>query len=262
MIFTKINFKNSRVFIEDFPIFSSLTFDIFGRVFNLKEEFLSIIYLIAPIIKDGVIRIEKSNLDKFDSQINCKYELFRENEESQGAFEIIFEDKEDKRQIEKTLNSFWNTWSSQIPEHDQINAKLISQFVVTTFGIWHNIQNRYDKITNAAKISLYQLLNRTIDFEGRYIYAETNGIYELAIIIDEFPLEPTANEIGTYFNISNGMPIFPQIANKSISDIKLNIAGSTFDVEEEYKMFGSIFAIGIRNGRVNIYKKILKKCLI
>lgn len=255
MIFTKINFKNSRVFFEDFPIFSSLTFDIFGRVFNLKEEFLSVIYLIAPIIKDGVIRIEKSNLDKFDSQINCKYELFRENEESQGAFEIIFEDKEDKRQIEKTLNSFWNTWSSQIPEHDQINAKLISQFVVTTFGIWHNIQNRYDKITNAAKLSLYQLLNRTIDFQGRYVYAETNGIYELAIIIDEFPLEPTANEIGTYFNISNGMPIFPQIANKSIADIKLNIAGSTFDVEEEYKMFGSIFASGIRNGRVNIYKK-------
>ena len=255
IIFTKITIKNSRVFFDDFQIFSYLTFNIFGRLFNLKEEFLSIAYLIAPIIKEGIIRIEKSSLDEFDSQIICKYELIRENEESQGAFEIIFEDKEDRRQILKTLNSFWNTWSSQIPELDKIKAKLISQFVVVTFGIWHNIQNRYDKIVSAAKSSLYQLLNRTIDFQDRYIYAETNGIYELAIIIDEYPIEPTSAEIGTYFNISNGMPIFPSIANKSFSQIKLNIAGNTFDVEEEYKIFGTIFASVIRNGRVNIYKK-------
>ena len=256
-IFTKIDIKNSRVFIPDFPIFSSLTFNIFGRTFNLKEEFLSIGYLLAPIIKDGSIRIEKMNLDKFDSQIIEKYELFRENEESQGGFEIIFEDKDDKREIERTLNNFWKTWSNQIPPESEKDAKLIAQFVVTNFGIWHSIQNRYDKIVSAAKDSLYQLLNSTtIDFKGRYVYAETNGIYELAILIDEYPLEPT--DVGTYFNISNGRPIFPKITDKSYSGVKLNISNNLFDVDEEYKAFGSIFAGAIRNGKVIIYKKTLK----
>ena len=111
-IFTEIIIKNSRVFFSDFPIFSSLTFQIFGRTFSLKDEFLSIAHLLAPIIKDGIIRIEKMDLDEFDSQINNRYEIIRENEESQGGFEIVFEDKDDKREIVKTLNAFWKTWSN------------------------------------------------------------------------------------------------------------------------------------------------------
>ena len=252
-IFTEIIFKNSRVFFTDFPIFSSLTFQIFGRTFSLKDEFLSIAHLLAPIIKDGIIRIEKINLDEFDSQINSKYEIVRENEESQGGFEIAFEDKDDKREILKTLNAFWKTWSNQIPEQYVKDARLISQFVVTTFGIWHNIQNRYEKIVDAAKESLYQLLNTTIDFEGRYIYAETNGIYELAILIDEFPILP--DDVGTYINISNGRAIFPNLTNKDYPNAQMDISGNLFDVDEEYKAFGSIFAGSIRNGKVIIYKK-------
>ena len=252
-IFTEIIIKNSRVFFTDFPIFSSLTFRIFGRTFSLKDEFLSIAHLLAPIIKDGIIRIEKMDLDEFDSQINNRYEIIRENEESQGGFEIVFEDKDDKREIVKTLNTFWKTWSNKIPEQDVKDARLISQYVVTTFGIWHNIQNRYEKIVDAAKESLYQLLNTTIDFEGRYIYAEKNGIYELAILIDEFPLIP--DDVGTYFNISNRRPIFPNITNKPYPNAQMDISGNLFDVEEEYKAFGSIFAGGIRNGKVIIYKK-------
>ena len=252
-IFTEIIIKNSRVFFTDFPIFSSLTFQIFGRTFSLKDEFLSIAHLLAPIIKDGIIRIEKMDLDEFDSQINNRYEIIRENEESQGGFEIVFEDKDDKREIVKTLNAFWKTWSNKIPEQDVKDARLISQYVVTTFGIWHNIQNRYEKIVDAAKESLYQLLNTTIDFEGRYIYAEKNGIYELAILIDEFPLIP--DDVGTYFNISNRRPIFPNITNKPYPNAQMDISGNLFDVEEEYKAFGSIFAGGIRNGKVIIYKK-------
>ena len=259
-ISTKISIRNSRVFFEDFPIFSSLTFDIFGRTFNLKDEFFSILYLLAPIIKDGDFIIEKLSLDKFSSQINNKYELFRENEESQGGFEINFEDKDDKREIEKALNAFWQTWSEQIPSQDEKDAKLIAQYVITTFGIWHNIQNRYEKIISAAKESLYQLLNTTIDFKGRYIYGETNGIYELVVLIDEFPVEPT--EVGTYFNISDGMPIFPNITNfkdQNYLETQSKIFGDQFDIEEEYKIFGSVFAAGIRNGRVVIFRKNTEK---
>ena len=251
-IFTEIIIKNSRVFFTDFPIFSSLTFQIFGRTFSLKDEFLSIAYLLAPVIKDGVIRIEKMKLDEFDSQLTNKYEIIRDNEESQGGFEVVFEDKDDKREIIKALDAFWKTWSNQIPEQDVKDAKLIAQYVVTTFGIWHNIQNRYEKIVEAAKESLYQLLNTTIDFEGRYIYMERSKLYELAILIDEFPLIP--DNVGTYFNISNGRAIFPNITEKPITE-KINITGSLFDMDEEYKLFGSIFAAAIRNGKVIIYKK-------
>ena len=134
---------------------------------------------------------------------------------------------------------------------------MIAQFVITTFGIWHTIQNRYDKITTAAKESLYQLLNTTIDFEGRYIYAETNGIYELYVLVDEFPLEPS--DIGTYFNISDGRAIFPNITKANISKIESKVFGDQFDIEEEYKIFGSVFAAGIRNGKVIIYKKNTEK---
>lgn len=58
--------------------------------FILKEELLSIAYLLSSIIKDGFIRIAKMNLDKYDYHIINKYEFIRENEESQH------EDKDDK----------------------------------------------------------------------------------------------------------------------------------------------------------------------
>ena len=258
-IVTKINIKNSRVIISDFPLLSELTFKIFGRIYSLKEEYLSILHLIAPIIKDGVIRIEKMNLDEFDSQINYKVELLRENEVSQGGFEIIFEDKDDKNEIENTLNSFWETWSAKIPKENITDSRLISQFVVTTFGIWHSIQSRYEKIVNAATESLYQLLNITIDFKGRYMYLEKTKIYELAVIIDEYPLPP--KDFGTYFNISNGRPDFPNYSgttDPAYKNIKLTISDNLFDIDEEYKAFGSIFAVGIRNGKVIIYKKTIE----
>jgi len=36
------------------------------------------------------------------------------------------------------------------------------------------------------------------------MYKETTNFYDLTVLIDEYPLEP--NDIGTYFNISNGRP--------------------------------------------------------
>ena len=75
----------------------------------------------------------------------------------------------------------------------------------------------------------------------------------LAILIDEFPLIP--DDVGTYFNISNGRAIFPNITEKPFPDIKINISDNLFDMDEEYKLFGSIFAAAIRNGKVIIYKK-------
>lgn len=102
-------------------------------------------------------------------------------------------------------------------------------------------------------------MNSTIDFKGRYIYVEINNAYELSVLIDEFPLEP--EEIGTYINISNGIPYFPNYAetkDKSYKNIKLNISNNLFDVDEEYKAFGSIFATVMRNGKVIIYNKTIE----
>lgn len=257
--FIDIFITNGRVLIDDFSILSELTFKIFGREYSLREEYLSILNLLAPIIQEGVIRIEKMDIDKFDSQINYKIELMRGKEPSLGGIEIIFEDKDDKNEIENTLNSFWQTWSDKIPKGYIVDSRLISQFVVTTFGIWHNIQNRYEKIVEAAKEFVYQLLNTTIDFKGRYMYLESTNFYELAVSIDEYPLKPT--DVGTYFNISNGRPYFPNYAettNPEYKKIKLNIANNLFDIDEEYKSLGSIFATGIRNGKVIIYNKAIE----
>ena len=102
-------------------------------------------------------------------------------------------------------------------------------------------------------------MNSTIDFKGRYIYVEINNAYELSVLIDEFPLEP--EEIGTYINISNGIPYFPNYAetkDKSYKNIKLNISNNLFDVDEEYKAFGSIFATVMRKGKVIIYNKTIE----
>ena len=251
LIYTNIAIKNGQIFLPEIPNFSLLTFELFGRTFNLKEELLSISYLFGPTIEDGIIRLEKLDLEKFDSQITYKCELFRENEETQGGFAITFEDKDDKNEIENTLNNFWKTWSNKINKQYEGEIKLLAQYVVTTFGIWHNIANRYDKIIVRAKDTLYQLLNITIDFNGRHIYIEKKKkYYEMSILIDEYPTTPI--DVETYINISNGRPYFPKI---NYSDVSISISNNLFDVEEEYKAFGSIFASGMRNGKVIIYKK-------
>ena len=254
LIYTNISIKNGQIFLPEIPNFSLLTFELFGRTFNLKEELLSISYLFGPTIEDGIIRLEKLDLEKFDSQITYKCELFRENEETQGGFAITFEDKDDKNEIENTLNNFWKTWSNKINKQYEGEIKLLAQYVVTTFGIWHNIANRYDKIIVRAKDTLYQLLNITIDFNGRHIYIERNEKYEMSILIDEYPTTPI--DVETYINISNGRPYFPNI---NYSDVSIDISNNLFDVEEEYKAFGSIFASGMRNGKVIIYKKNTEK---
>jgi len=254
LIYTNIAIKNGQIFLPVIPNFSLLTFELFGRTFNLREELLSISYLFSPIIEDGIIRIEKLDTEKFDSQITYKCELFRENEETQGGFSITFEDKDDKNEIENTLNNFWKTWSEHINKQYEEETKLLAQFVVTTFGIWHNIANRYDKIIVRAKDILYQLLNITIDFNGRHIYTERNEKYEMTILIDEYPVAPI--DVETYINISNGRPYFPNI---NFSDVSIDISSNLFDVEEEYLALGNIFASGMRNGKVIIYKKNTEK---
>ena len=40
--------------------------------------------------------------------------IFLEKTRNKGGFEIIFEDKDDKLEIERALNDFWKTWSNQI----------------------------------------------------------------------------------------------------------------------------------------------------
>ena len=254
LIYTNIAIKNGQIFLPEIPNFSLLTFELFGRTFNLREELLSISYLFSPIIEDGIIRIEKLDTEKFDSQITYKCELFRENEETQGGFSITFEDKDDKNEIENTLNNFWKTWSNKINKQYEGEIKLLAQYVVTTFGIWHNIANRYDKIIVRAKDTLYQLLNITIDFNGRHIYIERNEKYEMTILIDEYPVAPI--DVETYINISNGRPYFPNI---NFSDVSIDISSNLFDVEEEYLDLGNIFASGMRNGKVIIYKKNTEK---
>ena len=249
---TFIAIKDGRFVIPDnFP--SDLTFKIFGRSYNLKQEYQAIGYLLAASIENGFLTLYTNDINRFQSQIIYRCELWRKNDESRGAFEINFEDKDDKLTIEDSLEKFWNTYKNEIEKDIIVDVKLAAEFVVTTFGIWHHIANRYGKIVKAANFTLYQVFNITIDFNDRYVVEQENEKYFIRVTIDEFPEIP--KEYETHFNISSGRVTFPEIPYKP--DIKFEVFEKSLDLETEYKSIANMFAAGIHNGVVYLYKKTL-----
>ena len=247
--FTLIKIENKKISFADIP--SDLYIKIFGRSYNLKEEFESIAYLLAASIDNGEIILYKNDINKFESEVRYKCYLSQKNEEQKGAFVVSFEDKDDKLTIEETVETFWNNVEESIQERLKVDVRIISEFVVTTFGIWHHIANRYDKIVKAANNTLYQVYNISINFNGRYVITEDTDKYYIRITIDEFPIIPA--NVETYFNISSGRVSFPAIT--FAPEYKLEIFDKERDLEEEYRAIANMFAAGLNNGQVYIYKK-------
>ena len=252
--FTIVLIEDGRFYIPDgFP--SDLTFSIFGRSYNLKQEYQSILYLFSAPINNGEIQIYKNDINKFEPEVKYKYYVHRKNDENYGLFHVIFEDKDDKLIIEETLETFWNNNKDKIPQDLSVDVKIAAEFVVTTFGIWHNIANRYDKIVKAANNTLYQVFNITLNFQGRYIVNENNDRYLIRVTIDEFPEIP--KDVETYFNITSGRVSMPKI--EFVPDVKFELFEQSLDLEKEYKSIANMFAAGIRNGKVYLYKKDIDK---
>ena len=247
---TYIYIKNGRFMIPDnFP--SDLTFKIFGRSYNLKQEYQSIGYLLAAAIENGMLTLYTNDINNFKSEIRYRCDISRINEDNKGMFEVHYEDKDDKLTIEDTLNTFWSTYKNKIPSAIIVDVKLAAEFVVTTFGIWHNIANRYDKIVKAANNTIFQVFNLSIDFGGRYIVELDNEKFFIRITIDEFPEIPKKYE--TSFNISGGRVSFEEIPYEP--DAKFEIFEQSLDLEKEYKSIANMFGAGIRYGIVYLYNK-------
>ena len=252
--FTIVLIEDGRFYIPDgFP--SDLTFSIFGRSYNLKQEYQSILYLFSAPINNGEIQIYKNDINTFEPEVKYKYYVHRKNDENYGLFHVIFEDKDDKLIIEETLETFWNNNKDKIPQDLSVDVKIAAEFVVTTFGIWHNIANRYDKIVKAANNTLYQVFNISLNFQGRYIVNENNDRYLIRVTIDEFPEIP--KDVETYFNITSGRVSMPKI--EFVPDVKFELFEQSLDLEKEYKSIANMFAAGIRNGKVYLYKKDIDK---
>ena len=249
LYFTLIKIENKKISFADIP--SDLYIKIFGRSYNLKEEFESIIYLLAASIDNGEIILYKNDIKKFESETRYKCYLSQKNEEQKGAFVVSFEDKDDKLTIEETVETFWNSVVESIPERLKVDVRIISEFVVTTFGIWHHIANRYNKIIKAANNTLYQVYNISVNFNGRYVVTENTDKFFIRITIDEFPIIPA--NVETYFNITSGRVSFPEITYAP--EYKLEIFDKERDLEEEYRAIANMFAAGLNNGQVYIYKK-------
>ena len=244
------NVENGKViFINDsYP--TEYYLKIFGRKYNIEKEYKVIANMIAAGFDNGKVIIYKRNINIFESYITFKCFVNSEEGNEYGAFGISIQDKEDMLIIEETLESFWDNYKDSIPEIYQDDIKIMAEFVTAIYGIWHEIDKRYNKLVKAATESIYQIYNITIDFQGRYIVTQTNGNYYIKVVIDEYPDIPT--DIQTYFNISKGKAILPYIDFKTIT-IKLN--DKTVDIGEEYKLLANMFAASFHNGRVLLYQK-------
>ena len=248
--FVQVKITNGRIEIPDIPSF--LNIRIFGRPYNLKEEFETIMYLFTASIDNGEIIIYKYDYDLFEAQIRYRCYLSRKYGEKEGAFQVTFEDKDDLLEIEETVKTFWDEEMEFIPEKQRVVIRIITEFVVTTHGIWHNIADRYNKIVTRAIDTIYNVYNITVDFNDKYVFSEHNDYYTIKVIIDEYPEDPKEEIIETYFNITQGRVTFPKI--NYAPEVKLELFDKSFDIETEYKALSTLFASGIRNGKVYLYK--------
>lgn len=246
--------EKGRVIFQNISFPSDYYLKIFGRKYNILKEYKVIANMIAAGFDNGKVIIYKRNINKFESQITFKCYINSENGDEYGAFGVSIQDKEDMLIIEETLQSFWNYTQNSIPPSFQNNIKIMAEFITSTYGIWHEIANRYNKLVKAATESMYQIYNISIDFQGRYVAIETNGKYYIKVIIDEYPDIPT--NIETYFNISKGKPIFPELNITKKINFELD---RTRDLEEEYKLLANMFAASFHNGRVLLYQKNVTK---
>jgi len=106
-----------------------------------------------------------------------------------------------------------------------------------------------------ANKTVYQLYNRTIDFQDReYANIEQTDKMTIRVVVDEYADVPNY-ENQTTFNISNGRPLIPDL--EIPKDISFDVFEAR-DLKEEFQIFAKMVAAGYagyENGNVTIYRK-------
>ena len=193
----KITLEDNRITIKDKeypyipPVMANLNFTIFGREYNLYEEYRNFINVIVGVTKNWEVAVAflyKNNVEKeFHSYI--KYSVFNLNKDgyANGSFSIEFEDKDDSIEIEDTLYTFWQKNEQYIPQEDKLNVKRYAELTVNAVGFWHYRTVRREKLVNAAVKTFHQLYNTQIDFQDSNVVTYNDEIKYYKVLIEEYP---------------------------------------------------------------------------
>lgn len=113
---------------------------------------------------------------------------------------------------------------------------------------------KYKILCSVANKTIYQLFNRTIDFQDRYdAYIQQTDRMKVKVVVDEYATYPNY-EKQTSFNITNERAILPNL--EVPKEASFDIYGA-HDLQEEFKMFGNMVAAGYKgyDGNITIYRK-------
>ena len=114
---------------------------------------------------------------------------------------------------------------------------------------------KYKALCSVANKTVYQLFNRTIEFNDRYdAYIQQINMMIVKVVFDEYASFPNY-ENQTTFEIVNGRHIISdlQVPKEASCDVY-----GTKDLQEEFKAFGNMIAAGYagyENGNVTVYRK-------
>ena len=113
---------------------------------------------------------------------------------------------------------------------------------------------KYKILCSVANKTIYQLFNRTINFQDRYdAYIEQTDKMSIKVVVDEYATYPNFfNQ--TSFNIINERAILPDL--EVPKEASFDVYGA-YDLQEEFKIFGNMVAAGYKgyDGNVTIYRK-------
>ena len=114
---------------------------------------------------------------------------------------------------------------------------------------------KYKALCKVAIQTVYQLFNRTIDFQNRIdAYIQQTDKMIVKVVVDEYATFPNYDN-QTTFEIKNGRPEIPDI--QVPKEASFDVYGA-HDLQEEFRAFGNMVAAGYagyENGNVTIYRK-------
>lgn len=117
-------------------------------------------------------------------------------------------------------------------------------------------KEKYDALVKVAKQTVYQLYNKTIDFNDRNdAYIQKKDVMTIKVVIDEYTDTRPNYTNQTSFTIVNGKPVLPDL--EIPKDASFDVYGAK-DLKEEFIAFGNMIAAGYEGfnyGEVYIYRK-------
>ena len=122
----------------------------------------------------------------------------------------------------------------------------------------------YQKLAQAAKDTVYQVYNITIDFKNRSEAAYEDSSKKIMVVVDEYsPIIPQGFPNIT-FNVKNGEPMISKELTDILDTLSLNkktlkVFFVEYDVKESFKALVNKVAAGFNNGEVYIYELDIEK---